>query len=269
MSKRLTLSTLRAMPAAGEPIAALTAYDYSFAVALDAAGVDLVLVGDSLGMVMQGHASTVPVSVADMAYHTRCVARGLERAYLVVDMPFLSDTDSQLALTNAAVLMKEGGADMVKVEASAAQAPIVAALSQAGVPVCAHFGLRPQRVGQLGGYRVQGRGDAAVTQLLEDADALQAAGADLLLVECLDAAVTAQIQARIDVPLIGIGAGADCDGQILVLQDMLGLTAGAVPTFSHNFLADGGSISQALSAYVQAVKTRQFPGAEHTFTQHG
>ncbi len=265
MVNPVTLSTLRAMPATGEPIAALTAYDYSFAVAVDAAGVDLVLVGDSLAMVMQGHASTVPVTTEEMAYHTRCVARGLTRAYLVADMPFLSDADTQLALANAAVLMKQGGADMVKVEAGAQQASIVAALSQAGVPVCAHFGLRPQRVGQLGGYRVQGRDDRGVAQLLADADALQAAGADLLLVECVSASVSEQIKARIDVPLIGIGAGSDCDGQILVLQDMLGLTPGRAPSFSHDFLQDTHSIASALSAYVRAVKTRQFPGAEHGF----
>lgn len=265
MANKITLSTLRSMPASGEPIAALTAYDYSFAVALDTAGIDLVLVGDSLGMVMQGHASTMPVTIEEMAYHTRCVARGLARAYLVADMPFLSDTDTQLALANAAVLIKQGGADMVKVEANAEQAPIVAALSKAGVPVCAHFGLRPQRVGQLGGYRVQGRDDSGVAQLLADADALQAAGADLLLVECLSASATAQIQARVDVPLIGIGAGVDCDGQILVLQDMLGLTPGRAPSFSHNFLQDTHSIAGALAAYVRAVKTRQFPGSEHGF----
>lgn len=265
MSKNITLSTLRSMPAAGEPIAALTAYDYSFAVAADAAGVDLVLVGDSLGMVIQGHASTVPVTVEEMVYHTQCVARGLKRAYLLADMPFLSDTDCQLALHNAALLIKQGGADMVKVEACAEQAPIVEALSQAGVPVCAHFGLRPQRVGQLGGYRVQGHNEAEAAQLLADADALQAAGADLLLIECLSASTTAKIQARVDVPLIGIGAGADCDGQILVLQDMLGITPGRKPTFSHDFLQDTESVADALAAYVKAVKTRQFPSAEHSF----
>ena len=265
MSRTVTLATLRRMKAEQAPIVALTAYDYSFACQVDAAGVDVVLVGDSLGMVMQGHASTVPVTLADMVYHTRCVARVLERAYLMVDLPFLSDTDDRAALESAARLMKEGGADMVKVEAHAAQAPVVEALSRAGVPVCAHFGLRPQRVGQLGGYRVQGRDEAGAQQVLDDAQALEAAGADVLLVECLSAAVAARVREQTHRPLIGIGAGADCDGQILVLQDMLGITPGQPPRFSHDFLADTGRIQPALEAYVEAVRTRQFPQLQHTF----
>ncbi|PYZ99908.1 3-methyl-2-oxobutanoate hydroxymethyltransferase [Gammaproteobacteria bacterium 2W06] len=265
MSRTVTLATLRRMKAEQAPIVALTAYDYSFARQVDAAGVDVVLVGDSLGMVMQGHASTVPVTLADMVYHTRCVARGLERAYLMVDLPFLSDTDDRAALESAARLMKEGGADMVKVEAHAAQAPVVEALSRAGVPVCAHFGLRPQRVGQLGGYRVQGRDEAGAQQVLDDAQALEAAGADVLLVECLSAAVAARVREQTHRPLIGIGAGADCDGQILVLQDMLGITPGQPPRFIHDFLADTGRIQTALEAYVEAVRTRQFPQLQHTF----
>jgi 3-methyl-2-oxobutanoate hydroxymethyltransferase len=265
MTQALTLSTLRRMKADQAPIVALTAYDYSFARQLDAAGVDVVLVGDSLGMVMQGHASTVPVTLDDMVYHTRCVARGLERAYLMVDLPFLSDTDDRAALASAARLMKEGGADMVKIEAHAAQAPMVEALARAGVPVCAHFGLRPQRVGQLGGYRVQGRDEAGARQVLDDARVLEAAGADVLLVECLSAAVAAQVRGQTSLPLIGIGAGVDCDGQILVLQDMLGITPGQPPRFSHDFLADTGRIQDALEAYVSAVRTRQFPQPQHTF----
>ena len=265
MSKRLSLTRLRRMKADGEPIVALTAYDYSFARAVDAAGIDLVLVGDSLGMVVQGHTGTMPVTVAEMAYHTRCVARGLSRAYLMVDLPFLSDYDERSALESAAVLIKEGGADMVKVEATAEQAPIVAALSRAGVPVCAHFGLRPQRVGQLGGYRVQGRGDEGAAQLCEDARALEAAGADMLLVECVSAKAARAVQAQCQTPLIGIGAGSDCDGQILVLQDMLGITPGQPPSFSHDFMADAGTIPGALSAYAEAVRARRFPGPEHGF----
>ncbi|MDR9413458.1 MAG: 3-methyl-2-oxobutanoate hydroxymethyltransferase [Spiribacter sp.] len=265
MTQRITLSTLRRMKADREPIVALTAYDYSFARAVDAAGVDVVLVGDSLGMVMQGHSDTVPVTLQEMAYHTRCVARGLERAYLMVDLPFLSDHDAASALASSSVLMKEGRADMVKIEATAEQAPIVAALSAAGVPVCAHFGLRPQRVGQMGGYRVQGRSDAEAQAVLADARALEAAGADLLLVECLSASVAAQVQAAVSVPLIGIGAGVDCDGQILVLQDILGITPGRPPTFSHDFLADTGSIPDALAGYTQAVRARTFPRPEHGF----
>ncbi|AGY91559.1 hypothetical protein SPICUR_02745 [Spiribacter curvatus] len=265
MNAAVTLATLRRMKTEQSPIVAITAYDYSFARLVDAAGVDVVLVGDSLGMVMQGHGSTVPVTLSDMAYHTRCVARGLERAYLMVDLPFLSDTDDHTALRSAARLMKEGGADMVKIEAHAAQAPVVEALSHAGVPVCAHFGLRPQRVGQLGGYRVQGRDEAGARQVLEDARALEAAGADILLVECLSAAVAAQVREQTTLPLIGIGAGVDCDGQILVLQDMLGVTPGQPPRFSHDFLADTGSAQSAVEAYVEAVRTRDFPRREHTF----
>ena len=265
MDPSVTLATLRRMKTEQSPIVALTAYDYSFARLVDAAGVDVVLVGDSLGMVMQGHASTVPVTLADMVYHTRCVARGLARAYLMVDLPFLSDTDDRAALESAARLMKEGGADMVKIEAHAAQAPVVEALSRAGVPVCAHFGLRPQRVGQLGGYRIQGRDEAGARQVLEDARALEAAGADVLLVECLSAAVAARVREQTTLPLIGIGAGVDCDGQILVLQDMLGMTPGRPPRFIHDFLADTGSVQAALEAYVQAVRTREFPRPEHAF----
>lgn len=265
MVKPVTLAALRRMKSERTPIVALTAYDYSFARQVDAAGVDVVLVGDSLGMVMQGHATTIPVTLADMVYHTQCVARGLERAYLMVDLPFLSDAHPRDALESAARLMKAGGADMVKIEAHAAQAPIVEALSGAGVPVCAHFGLRPQRVGQLGGYRVQGRDEAGVRQVLEDARALEAAGADVLLVECLSAAVAARVREQTSLPLIGIGAGADCDGQILVLQDMLGITPGQPPRFSRDFLTGHGSIPGALEAYVAAVRAGEFPGPEHTF----
>ncbi len=265
MSDAVTLATLRRMKAEQKPIVSLTAYDYSMAQAVDAAGVDVVLVGDSLGMVMQGHDSTVPVSLEEMTYHTACVARGLKRAYLMADLPFLSDFDAKTAIHSAAMLMKEGGADMVKIEASAEQAPIVEAMVRAGIPVCAHFGLRPQRVGQLGGYRVQGRGEAAAEQVLTDARALEAAGADMLLVECLAASVASQVRAEVSVPLIGIGAGVDCDGQILVIQDILGLTPGRPPSFSHDFLADTGSIAGALEAYVSAVRGQSFPSDAHRF----
>ena len=265
MSRAVSVATLQRMKREGQPIVALTAYDYAFARVLDGAGVDVVLVGDSLGMVIQGHAGTNPVTLEEMAYHTRCVARGLERALLMVDLPFLSDFDSRSALESAAVLMKRGGAEMVKIEATAEQAPIVAALSRAGVPVCAHFGLRPQRVLQMGGYRVQGRGDDGAAEVLADARALAEAGADVLLVECLAADVAAQVQAAVDVPLIGIGAGPRCDGQILVVQDMLGMTPGRPPKFSRDFLPEGGSIQGAVEAYAAAVRERRFPAAEHCF----
>ena len=264
MNRTVTVATLRRMKCEGQPIVALTAYDYALARAVDEAGVDVVLVGDSLGMVIQGHAGTVPVTLEEMAYHTRCVARGLDRALLMADLPFLSDFDSRSALQSASVLMKSGGAQMVKIEATAGQAPIVEALSRAGVPVCAHFGLRPQRVLQMGGYRVQGRGEDAEA-VLADARALADAGADVLLVECLPAELAARVQAEVDVPLIGIGAGPGCDGQILVIQDMLGITPGKAPRFSHDFLADTGSIQNALSAYAEAVRSGQFPAREHCF----
>ncbi|QGM21275.1 3-methyl-2-oxobutanoate hydroxymethyltransferase [Spiribacter sp. 2438] len=265
MSRSVSVATLRRMKREGQPIVALTAYDYALARAVDEAGVDVVLVGDSLGMVIQGHAGTVPVTLEEMAYHTRCVARGLDRALLMTDLPFLSDFDARSALESASVLMKSGGAQMVKIEATAEQAPIVAALSRAGVPVCAHFGLRPQRVLQMGGYRVQGRGEDGAEAVLADARALADAGADVLLVECLPANLAARIQAEVDVPLIGIGAGPGCDGQILVIQDMLGITPGQAPRFSHDFLADTGSIQSALSAYAEAVRSGQFPAREHCF----
>ena len=265
MSRPVTVATLQRMKRDREPIVALTAYDYAFARVLDGAGVDVVLVGDSLGMVIQGHPGTTPVTLEEMAYHTRCVSRGLERALLMADLPFLSDHDVATAVESAAVLMKSGRAHMVKVEATAEQAPIVEALVRAGVPVCAHFGLRPQRVLQMGGYRVQGRGDDGAEQVLADARALEAAGADVLLVECLTADVAARVQAAVDVPLIGIGAGPQCDGQILVLQDMLGMTPGRPPSFSHDFLADAGSIQDAVAAYARAVREGRFPAAQHCF----
>lgn len=264
-SRRITLAALRKAKAEGRRFASLTAYDASFAALVDAADVEVILVGDSLGMVVQGHRSTVPVTVDDVVYHTALVTRGAPRALVMADMPFMSFATVDDARRNAARLMQEGGAGMVKLEGTGAQAEIVHALSSQGVPVCAHLGLRPQAVHKLGAYKVQGREPDAAQALLDDAARLIDAGADILLLECVPAALAGQITARSTAPVIGIGAGADCDGQILVLYDMLGITPGRRPSFSKDFLAGAGSIPAALEAYVQAVKSGTFPGPEHSF----
>ncbi|MCG5511320.1 3-methyl-2-oxobutanoate hydroxymethyltransferase [Ectothiorhodospira lacustris] len=263
-TKRLTLRDLQGLCERQEPIASLTAYDATQARLMDEAGVDLVLVGDSLGMVVLGHETTVPVTVDDVIYHTRAVARGLRRALLMADMPFMSYGSVDQALHNAARLMQEGGAQMVKLEGDAQQVAVVTAMSHHGIPVCAHLGLRPQSVHKLGGYRVQGREAAAAQRMIKDAMALQEAGADMLLLECVPSTLAAEIRAMARIPVIGIGAGIQCDGQILVVQDILGMTAHA-PRFARNFLTGRPGVQAALAAYVQAVKSGAFPAAEHTF----
>lgn len=263
--KPVTVQTLREMKAAGEPIACLTAYDYSFAALLDRAGVDLVMVGDSLGMVMQGHESTLPVSVAHVVYHTQCVARGLKRALLVGDLPFLSYQESpQRALASAGRLMK-AGAHVVKLEGGEPMAETVRYLVERGLPVCAHLGLTPQSVHQLGGYRVQGRNEEGAERIRHDAKVLEQAGASLLVLEAVPAALAETITRELAIPTIGIGAGARCDGQILVLQDMLGLYPKPSPKFSKNFMSGAGSLEEAVRRYVAAVKARAFPGPEHSY----
>ncbi len=261
----LTVAALAAMKPRRDAIVALTAYDFSFARALDAAGVDLVLVGDSLGMVIQGHETTLPVTMDEMIYHCRCTAAGLERAVLMVDMPFMSHISPDEALRNAGRLMKEGGAQMVKLEGGREQSEVVRRLSENGIPVCAHLGLRPQSVHKLGGYRVQGREQDAAERMCQDALALQGAGADLLLLECVPSDLASRITGEVDVPVIGIGAGAGTDGQILVLHDMLGLTPGRIPRFVRNFMLDASSIQEALALYADAVREARFPAPEHGF----
>ncbi|MDN5864218.1 MAG: 3-methyl-2-oxobutanoate hydroxymethyltransferase [Gammaproteobacteria bacterium] len=261
----VSVVTLRKMRGEGEPIACLTAYDASFARLVDAAGTDLVLVGDTLGMVVQGHASTVPVTMDDMVYHTRLVARGIERALLVADMPFLSYTTPEVALRNAGRLMQEAGARMVKLEGTGDQAAIVAALSGNGIPVCAHLGLRPQAVEKIGGFRLQGRKPDEAKQILADARELERAGADIILLECVPRELAAQIHEAVAVPVIGIGAGAEVDGQILVLYDILGITTGRKPRFAKNYMDAAGSVQAAIEAYVREVKNRAYPQAEHGF----
>ena len=265
--KPVTVATLQAMKQSGEKITCLTAYDYSFASLLDRAGLDMVMVGDSLGMVMQGNDSTLPVTVEDMIYHTRCVARGVERALLIADMPFMSyQVSPEQAMANAGRLMQEGGAHMVKLEGGAVMVESVRFLVDRGIPVCGHLGLTPQSVHKLGGYRVQGREEAAAYHIREDAQLLQEAGASLVVLEAVPAALAATISKDLRIPTIGIGAGVDCDGQVLVLQDMLGLYPRPSPKFSHNFMHGTDSIESAVRAYVDAVRARNFPAAEHSYT---
>jgi 3-methyl-2-oxobutanoate hydroxymethyltransferase len=262
---RVNVATLRKMKEAGERFAALTAYDASFARLLDEAGVALALVGDSLGMVVQGQESTVPVSLEEMIYHTRLVRRGCERAMVVADLPFMSYATVEQAMHSAARLMKEGGAHMVKLEGGAVMVETVRALAQRGIPVCAHLGLLPQSVHKLGGYRVQGRDSEAAEAMLVDALAMEQAGADLLVLECIPRQLARRISEALSIPVIGIGAGPDTDGQVLVLYDMLGITPGKRPSFSHDFLAGTGSVAAAIVAYVQQVKNGTFPADEHAF----
>lgn len=262
----VNVSTLRAMKAAREPIACVTAYDASFACIVDQAGADVVLVGDSLGMVVQGHDTTVPVTVADIIYHTRVVARGLRRAFLMADMPFMSYTTPAQALENAVRLMQEGGAMMVKLEGGAGQIAIVEHLARHDIPVCAHIGLKPQSVHKLGGFRVQGREAAQAERMVEDSIALERAGADIVLLECVPSEVGRAVRDAVAVPVIGIGAGPDVDGQILVLYDLLGITRGRLPRFVENFMQGAPSVSAACEAYVRAVRDRSYPAPRHCFS---
>ena len=263
---KITVRSLHEKKRAGEKIVCLTAYDASFARVLDQADVDVVLVGDSLGMVVQGHETTLPVTVEEMLYHSQMVSKGLSHSMMIVDMPFLSDTSVEAALENAGLFMKEAGAQMVKLEGGADQIDNVKALVQHGIPVCAHLGLQPQRVHKLGGYRVQGREASAAKAMLDEAKMLEQAGADLILLECVPAALAETITNALSVPVIGIGASAACDGQILVLYDILGLSMGHVPKFSHNFLKEAGSIQGAVRAYTEAVRSGNFPGSDQTFS---
>lgn len=262
----VNVSTLRKMKAEREPIACLTAYDASYAVLVDAAGTDLVLVGDSLGMVIQGHDTTVPVTVDDIVYHCRTVARGLRRAFLVADMPFMSYTKPGQALDNAVRLMQDGGAMMVKLEGGDDQVEIVKHLARHDIPVCAHLGLKPQSVHKIGGFKVQGREPDQAKEMLESAKRLQDAGADIVLLECVPNEAGKMITGALDVPVIGIGAGPDVDGQILVLYDILDITQGRTPRFVKNFQAGHDAPLAAIEAYVQAVKDRSYPEPEHCFS---
>jgi 3-methyl-2-oxobutanoate hydroxymethyltransferase len=261
--KPITVKTLARMKREGEKIAVLTAYDASFAAVLESAGVDVILVGDTLGMVVQGQKTTVPVTMDHMVYHCQMVARGCRYPLLMADMPFMSYATLEHALSNSARLMQEGQAQMVKLEGDGSQAETVRQLSRNGIPVCMHLGLLPQSVHKLGGYRVQGREAPAAQKILEEALVLQEAGADVLLVECIPAELAARLSESLEIPVIGIGAGPACDAQVLVLYDMLNITPGRRPRFAKDFMTGQNSVQGAVEAYVQAVKNGKFPEPEH------
>jgi len=262
----VNVATLAKMKAEGEPIACLTAYDASYGALVDAAGVDLVLVGDSLGMVIQGHDTTVPVTVSDIIYHTKTVARGLRRAFLVSDMPFMSYTNPGQALQNAVQVMQEGGAMMIKLEGGDGQLEIVEHLARHDIPVCAHLGLKPQSVHKIGGFKVQGRDAKQASKMVDTAKRLQDSGADLVLLECVPNELGERIRGAIEVPVIGIGAGPNVDGQILVLYDILDITQGRTPKFVRNFMSGNDSPLAAIQSYVKSVKEREYPAPEHCFS---
>jgi 3-methyl-2-oxobutanoate hydroxymethyltransferase len=261
----VSLADLHAMKRRGERIACLTCYDAGFTRVLESAGVDMFIVGDSLGMVLLGYDSTAPVSMDEMIRHAASVARVGRHAYRVVDLPAGSYENALQAIDNARRLVNEGGADMVKLEGGTAMAGIVEQLVSSDIPVCGHIGLLPQSVHEPGGYRVQGRDPAGASAILDDARALESAGAGLLVMECIPAELAARVTASVQIPTIGIGAGPACDGQVLVLYDMLGITTGRLPRFVKDFLRDSGSIQAAISAYVAAVKDGSYPAAEHCY----
>lgn len=270
--QKITTKDLREMKQRNEKIAVLTAYDASFTWHLEHAGIDVILVGDSLGMVLQGHDSTLPVSVDDMVYHTKMVARARERALLIADMPYHSYTDKVTAFTNAKRLLEEAGADMVKLEGGGEIVTVAEHLIKNGIPVCGHLGLLPQSVIELGGYKVQGRENDAAEQMLHDAQALVDVGVEMIVLECIPEALATRFQHEVDVITIGIGAGVNCSGQVLVLYDLLGITPGKRPKFSKDFLTSllskseqQNSITAAIEAYVKAVKSSEFPAEEHSF----
>ncbi|TVL09409.1 3-methyl-2-oxobutanoate hydroxymethyltransferase [Shewanella algae] len=263
MSK-ITTATLRKFKQEGRKFTALTAYDASFAAAFDSEGVDVLLVGDSLGMVLQGHDDTLPVSIEEMAYHTRCVRRGISRSLLMADLSFMSYATPEQAMTNATKLM-QAGANMVKIEGGQWLLETVSMLTERGIPVCAHLGLTPQSVHVFGGFKVQGRDADNAQRILDEAKALEGAGAQLLVLECVPASLAKQITEALQIPVIGIGAGKDTDGQILVMHDVLGISSGYIPRFSKNYLKQTGEIREAVKAYIDEVQQGQFPAEEHTF----
>jgi 3-methyl-2-oxobutanoate hydroxymethyltransferase len=262
---RITLTTLQKMAQEGSRIAVLTCYDASFAAVMERAGVEVLLIGDSLGNVLQGHESTLPVTLADMIYHTRCVARGSERAFIITDMPFGTfQVSPEKTFEHAAQLMA-AGAHMVKVEGGEPVADTVSFLTKRGIPVCGHLGLTPQSVHQLGGYRVQGKGDRQAQILLAEAKLLEEAGAGMLVLEAVPAALAREVTHAVSMPTIGIGAGADCSGQVLVMHDMLDVFPGRKAKFVKNFMRGADGIEAAIANYVKEVKAGAFPGPEHSF----
>ena len=265
--KPVTVPGLHAMKAAGRKIVMLTAYDTSFAMQLEQGGVDVALVGDSLGMVVQGHRSTLPVTLEHMVYHTAAVARGLSSSLLIADMPFMADRDVPHALDAAARLVGEGGAAAVKLEGAAPHIlEAIGALVARAIPVCSHLGLTPQSVHKFGGFKIQGREQDAADRVLAEALAVQAAGADLLVLEGVPSALGERVTRALSIPVIGIGAGPHCDGQVLVIHDVLGITPGKRPKFSKDFLAGRDSIAAAIAAFADDVRSGAFPAPEHCFS---
>jgi len=263
---KINTARLDEMKIAGEKIVSLTAYDASFAIVLDEAGVEVILVGDSLGMVLHGEDSTLNVTMEDMIYHTRQVVRGSKRAMIIGDMPNKSYLNPEQALTNARRLIEEGGADVIKLErGDSSICEMIRHIVSHDIPVCAHLGLTPQSIEELGGYKVQGRDPATAKEIKLDALAVQEAGAAILVLECVPSALAASITAELRIPVIGIGAGADCDGQVLVLYDILGIS-GSQAKLSKNFLEISSSIQDAVKSYVTAVKSGNFPALEHQFS---
>ena len=263
--KRITLTDLQKLHRDGSRIAMLTAYDASFASLLENAGVESILVGDSLGNVIQGQETTLPVSLDDMVYHVGCVARGAKRAFLIGDLSFGSYQESAEQAFGSAAELMAAGAHMVKLEGGATFSPTTEFLVSRGVPVCGHLGLTPQSVHQLGGFRVQGKTADAAKQLVEDALALERAGAGMIVLEAIPAKLAAEVTASLSIPTIGIGAGRDCSGQVLVLYDLLGIFPGKKAKFVRNFMDGASGIQQAVEHYVRAVKDGSFPGPEHSF----
>ena len=261
--KTVTINTLNTLKQQGEKFPVITAYDSSFAAQIEQAGIEAILVGDSLGNVIQGQDSTVPVTVEEMAYHTAAVRRGNNKSLIIADLPFMAYATPEQTMANSARLM-QAGAHMVKLEGGAWLADSVRMLSERGIPVCGHLGLTPQSVNKLGGYRVQGRDEDAAEKMLADAKQLQSAGIDMLVLECVPTPLASRITHVLDIPVIGIGAGPDTDAQVLVIYDMLGLSP-RQPKFSKNFLSDTDSIQAALQAYADAVRNGEFPQPEHSF----
>lgn len=262
--KKVTVSRLLDKKRAGEKITALTAYDASFAKLFDEQGVDVLLIGDSLGMVLQGNDDTLPVTTDDIAYHTRAVRRGTQRAFVVADMPFMSYATPEITYMNAAKIMA-AGASMVKLEGGSWLAGSITGLVQRGVPVCGHLGLTPQSVHVFGGFKVQGRESEQAQHLINEAKALEQAGIQLLVLECVPSSLAKKVSEALTIPVIGIGAGKDTDGQILVMHDMLGVSANYMPKFSKNYLALTGDLRKAVSQYLEEVQSGEFPSAEHSF----
>ena len=261
--KTTTVSSLSTMKVNGEKFAVITAYDFTFSTLIENAAIEVVLVGDSLGNVIQGRDSTLPVTEDEMAYHTAAVKRGNNRALLISDMPFMSYATDVQAFENAAILM-QAGAQMVKLEGGEWLADTVHLLTERGIPVCGHIGLTPQSVHKLGGYKVQGKDEQAAEQLITDAKALESAGAELIVVECVPSSLGRELSETLDIPVIGIGAGPDTDAQVLVLHDMLGISQ-RLPSFSKNFIEDNSSIEEAITAYGNEVRTGTFPAPQHCF----